>query len=649
MFISACILIILPARQSQARTEIELSGRWNYCFLQSERDYPPSAAAEWKAIALPSRDLFERIAKKNNVTKGYLLFRKTITLPSVPADRLVFQAGEIMNTDAVLVNGKQIGRTGIFPPEFKSGWSRFRNYRVPADVLVAGANTIDIVVYFDAELWVISPVRFMDETRGNPESMIRNLIQVDLIHAFCILLLVFSILFISIYFMRKTEVVYFYYAAATFFLADMTILQFVENLYTYIPLSSNTIYKICGLGPMFFPPFMAFFFRSYLGLHVSGKRIAAYLLLPCVIALLMLASQDRYYIIFWRNVFLLLIPLYIAEIVITSVRQILAGNRRGLLLFVVLLPVFFFGIYDILVFSLYLFEGSVPLYPMGITFMLVLSGVQLVKRFIYNLETSERLNLLLREKIDEGKRLASLEKELAIARRIQLANVPRSLPELGGFDIGVKYIPAENISGDFYNFHAVGQNTLGVLIADISGHGIPASLIASMLKILFSTLAPVCSEPAMFVKGLNAYLYDKMEGNFLTAAYCYIRAADGKALYARAGHEPLLHISRAGGGAALREYAPRGRLIGLSADMDFELLEFDVALGDRLVLYTDGIIEAFNESREMLGRERFQKLVMESRDLSAEASIEAIHRAVREWISSTPLVDDFTLVIIDIT
>lgn len=643
-----CILIIFYAYDASAETGIDLSGTWDYCIINSEKDYPPAEHAEWNKVQLPNRNLFKLIAEKRKITRGYILYRKTLTLNTIPADSLVFQAGEIMNTDIVFINGKKVGRTGIFPPFFRSGWAKFRNYPVPAEYLVIGNNTLDIITYFDAELWVISPLRIIDEERGNSDYMVKNFLQIEFIHSFSILLLSFSILFISIYFKRKKEVMYFYYAVTTFFLADMMILQFVENIYTYLPYSSNTIFKICAVGLIFVPPFMALFFRTFLGMVVTRRRRTIYLLLPSICILLMLLSQDRYYILYWRNIFLMLIPLYIADIVFVSISQLVSGNKKGLMLFISLIPIFIFGIYDILVFALYALEGGVPLYPLGVPLMMIIIGVHLVNRFIFNLNSSEELNKLLHEKLEEGKRLARLENEIAIARKIQLANVPLSLPELKGFCIGVKYIPAENISGDFYNFHAFEDERLGVLIADVSGHGIPASLIASMVKILFSTLSPVYKKPDLFIQGLNTHLFDKMEGNLLTAGYCFISRADRKVHYARAGHEPLLHISRKHGEAVLHEYMPQGRVIGVNDSMELELVEFEIDAGDRIIAYTDGLVEAFNAHKEMFGLERLKSLLIESINLTIDDAIEFIFREVQAWRASGRFDDDFTLIMIDV-
>jgi len=632
-----------------AHEEIDLSGTWQYCLLKSEKDYPPAPETAWRSVRLPARNLFKELAEENGITSGYILYRRDFTIDKVSGEELLFQAGEIMNTDIVYINGKKTGQTGIFPPDFRSGWAKFRSYPVVAGSLVRGQNTVDIVSYFNAELWVISPLRLIDVERGNHAYMVRNFLQIDFIQAFCMVLLGLSLFFMLIFIKRRKECEYFYYACSCFFLADMTILQFVENLYPYAGFSSVTVFKLCATGLIFFPPFLAFFFRSYLGRMVTLKRIGLYLLPPLVCWLLMVISQDRYYVIFWRNAFLLIVPLYIADIVIVSIRQIFSGDRKGLLLFIALIPIFALGIHDILVFVFHVVEGSVPLYLLGVPFVAALIGMQLINRFIYHLNAAEELNILLRKKMAEGERLAALDKELSIARKIQLANVPAALPESATFSIGVRYIPAQNISGDFYNCNLIDDERLSVIIADVSGHGVPASLIASMLKVLFHALAPAYARPDMFISELNRFLFDKMEGNFLTAGYCYIDMKEKKALYARAGHEPLYHITRSIVGApVLNQYKPHGRVIGVAPELDPELEVFSIEPGDRLVLYTDCLIETLNDENEMFGDERTRDMLLGTVDLSAEESAEHVYRSLLEWSRGKPFEDDFTLIIIDI-
>jgi len=631
-----------------AETTHDLSGQWNYSIITSEKSYSRDKKPPFNTIKLPNRDLFNLIAKQHKITKGYLLFHKKIKLKDLPKTTMALQVGEIMNTDQIYINGKIIGKTGLMPPHFRSGWSQFRHYIIPHGLLKKGTNTIDIVVYFNGELWFLSPIHIIEKNEGSWIFMIRNLIQIQFIHSFFLVLLSFSIFFFMIYLKRKKEIMYLYYSLSSISFADMTILQFMENLYPYIPLSSNTIYKICAMGILFLPPFLAFFFRSYQGLKVSKIRLSIYLSLPVIFALLIWIFQDRYMVINIRNIFLLIIPIYILEIVITSILQIRSGNKKGLILFIALLPVFIFGIYDILTFSLHIFEGSVPLYVMGIPAMLLLIGVQLINRFIHTLNKAEELNVILNEKMKESKRLAFLDNEIEIARNIQLATIPKFSPELKEFTIAAKYIPAENISGDFYNFHSFENNKLGCLIADVSGHGIPASLIASMVKVLFSAQKDLYSNPIDFISRLNSHLYNNMEGNFLTAAYLYIDRDINKCFYTRAGHEPMILLSESDGNVLSKQFLPHGRAIGFLPDIKIELLEIDIKENDRIILYTDGLTEACSSNEEIYGMERLEELFIKSKKISPQEAIDFIYKELQKWMSKELFEDDFTLIIIDI-
>jgi len=139
-----------------------------------------------------------------------------------------------------------------------------------------------------------------------------------------------------------------------------------------------------------------------------------------------------------------------------------------------------------------------------------------------------------------------------------------------------------------------------------------------------------------------------MEGNPLTAGYFYINSRDKKGHYARAGHEPLLHVSRRNGAVALDEYMPQGRVIGVDDSMEPELAEFEIDNGDRIVAYTDGLVEAVNVNREMFGLDRLKSLIIESAGFSIDDAVEYIFRKLQQWRSSVQFDDDFTLIMIDI-
>jgi len=137
-------------------------------------------------------------------------------------------------------------------------------------------------------------------------------------------------------------------------------------------------------------------------------------------------------------------------------------------------------------------------------------------------------------------RLVGVDSELAAARTIQQSTLPEASPKLPGFEIATIYTPASDVAGDFYDFLPVDEHRLGILIADVSGHGVPAALIASMVKVAIAAQLGHASDPAKVLTGMNEILCGKMQGQFVTAAYLFLDLETSQMRYAAAGHPPLL-------------------------------------------------------------------------------------------------------------
>ena len=152
-----------------------------------------------------------------------------------------------------------------------------------------------------------------------------------------------------------------------------------------------------------------------------------------------------------------------------------------------------------------------------------------------------RTHLQLREAHEQiARQLIAINIELEMARQIQLSILPRETPKLNGLDIFARYIPMTSVAGDFYDFIIVDDKHVGILIADVSGHGLPSALIASMLQVALSAQAPHASDPVQVLVGLNKALCGKFEHNFVTAAYVYVDLEKKVITYAGAGHPPVL-------------------------------------------------------------------------------------------------------------
>ncbi|MCP4131817.1 MAG: SpoIIE family protein phosphatase [bacterium] len=249
--------------------------------------------------------------------------------------------------------------------------------------------------------------------------------------------------------------------------------------------------------------------------------------------------------------------------------------------------------------------------------------------------------------VKESKRLISIEHNLEVARKIQLSTIPENLPTLPGLDIAAEYIPMEMVAGDFYDFNVLEDDCVGVLISDVSGHGIPAALIASMIKIVFYMQADIAGNPEKFLNNMNRILTGNIEQQFITAAFVHIDIKSKKLLYANAGHMPLLIFNRKNN--KLDIYNPRGKPIGILDEIDLIPQEIDIKSGDRILLYTDGVTETFNENKEMFGDKGFHQAIYGSGDLSAAEFTSRLTTLLKEWRGTGKAFDDdVTFVIIDI-
>ena len=138
-----------------------------------------------------------------------------------------------------------------------------------------------------------------------------------------------------------------------------------------------------------------------------------------------------------------------------------------------------------------------------------------------------------------ARQLFTIRKELETARQIQLSILPSEIPKIEGLDIAARYVPMTAVAGDFYDLIVVDEKRIGILAADVSGHGMPATLIASMLKIAFSAQATHADHPAQLLLGLNQSLCGKFQHQYVTAAYLFVDMEKQTMTYAGAGHPPL--------------------------------------------------------------------------------------------------------------
>jgi phosphoserine phosphatase RsbU/P len=243
--------------------------------------------------------------------------------------------------------------------------------------------------------------------------------------------------------------------------------------------------------------------------------------------------------------------------------------------------------------------------------------------------------------IQREQELGEIQKELDVARKIQLSILPSGFPELPTFKVAARYVPMTSVAGDFYEFLVTEETRTGLLIADVSGHGVPSALIASMVKLAASSQREHVAHPAKLLKGMNSALCGNTQRQFVTAAYVYLDAHAKEMRYSAAAHLPMLLLR----GGEVMEVQKNGLMLAAFDFADYETAVFPLMPGDRLVMYTDGIVEAEDAKEEQYGCDRLSELLRRSAKQAPAEVADLILDSVQEWAAKQD--DDRTLLICD--
>jgi len=245
--------------------------------------------------------------------------------------------------------------------------------------------------------------------------------------------------------------------------------------------------------------------------------------------------------------------------------------------------------------------------------------------------------------------LVSLAEEMRAATQIQSSILPRTNPEVGSFRLAVRYAPMTAVAGDFYDFLVIRPGCLGIVVADVAGHGVPAALVASMVKVAVAAQMGMGAEPGKVIAGLNSTLCHQAQDQYATAVYLVLDQARRMGCYSAAGHPPLILWRRAD--RTLLELKESGLMLGVRPSEEYAQTEFTLEKGDRLLLYTDGLVEAENARGEPFGEARLGDFMTTHQEVPAEQFAERLLDEVLGWPengSARAQADDITVVVIDI-
>jgi len=249
--------------------------------------------------------------------------------------------------------------------------------------------------------------------------------------------------------------------------------------------------------------------------------------------------------------------------------------------------------------------------------------------------------VMLHEQLIEKKRLQG---QLEVARQVQLELLPPNDPKLPGYDISAYNFPTEEVSGDYYDWVKIYDDQLGVVIADVSGKGVPAAILMAFLRAGLRAATLVGYAPNISMARVNYLLWESIERNqFVTAFHGILDSSNNTLAYSNAGHNPPLHF-KAGGEVRFIEFGEQP--LGMFEATRYHQYHLLIEPGDVLVLYTDGVTEATNPAGVEFGRDRLVQAVKENYERPAREMIASLEMAVLEWTANAGANDDVTFFVI---
>ena len=283
---------------------------------------------------------------------------------------------------------------------------------------------------------------------------------------------------------------------------------------------------------------------------------------------------------------------------------------------------------------------SLAIVPLNMFTSYILHIGTSIEVVLLSLGLGDRYNMMKEEK-------DRISNELKMAQKIHSSLLPVSNPQLHGIVSHIEYIPAEEVGGDLYDYHTIGPGKIGIMVSDVSGHGFSAALVASMVKIAFSLQLPHADNAEKVLEGMRTVLTRELSDNFVTASYTIFDIENKLLVTANSGHTPLLIYQR--NNNSLIELYTKGSCISMLPVKASESHTFPLSINDRIIIYTDGIIECRNRHGELYGVEKFKEFIVMNKELNVSQFSQKLITELHRWKrGSASFSDDITLVVIDI-
>ena len=244
----------------------------------------------------------------------------------------------------------------------------------------------------------------------------------------------------------------------------------------------------------------------------------------------------------------------------------------------------------------------------------------------------------------------AMEEELNIARDLQMSMLPASCPQIKGFEIAATCVPAREVGGDFFDFVTMGEEKLCFLVGDVTGKSVSGALVMSAARSVFRMLSEEhLTVGDIMVRANRRTKMDIKSGMFVALLYVVLDSNQRMLSLCSAGQTQPVHYSAQKGKAVLVQTEGDTFPLGILDEADYKETRVQLELGDKVVFYTDGIVEAMDKEKEIFGFERLQKLVEESQTINAEALLQNIMDGVNQFVGEAPQHDDLTAIVVTVT
>ncbi len=245
---------------------------------------------------------------------------------------------------------------------------------------------------------------------------------------------------------------------------------------------------------------------------------------------------------------------------------------------------------------------------------------------------------------EREKQLLKMQEELRLAARIQIELLPKSAPVIPGYDIAGRSIPAQSVGGDYFDFISIDEQRLALCLGDVSGKGLPASLLMSNVQATLRSHALMGLTAQECATRSNRLLFQSTSPEkFVTLFYAILDLRANILSYANAGHEHPIILASAG---SVNRLSTGGIMLGIIDDFPFQDDSVQIKPGDTMVVFSDGVTEAMNGDEVQFGEGRLQETIARHREEDASVLLESIVDAVKSHVGAAPQMDDITILVV---